>query len=760
MKKSIFFGSMVVVSCFMGCTDDDFVNDSGRTPAQAGDEIVFATKVSNENSIVDADTRTAYGERSNTGIAVNWERGDRIMIHCDEASAPASKSVEYEIDVEDTGLDYDQDGIPEGNSASGVMKVNTAEAGLQWGDPSKTHYFMAFYPAGNVVSAKDEIVRAEIPVVQNPVKWIQETASTTGADTYFGEPDMNNAFMYAHTEFDPQSGNEVSLQFQNLLTVLDITLQGPTQNEPAVTLSSINVEAYGNNADNISITGQFDINVAKSTPDSPEVTTTCTPVDNGTTSNRISISCYNPGANNEKGGYITLQPGQNLNVKAYLLPNSDKNEAITPGNLQIVVNPLNNDAPRIKYLTTRSIVPHKVNRVLLPKYSANNKTNYWMTRLDPNVYASELSLPGSKLSVARADISGLENLHFQGSDIATQFQDGVRAFNIAVRNHREGSIFTGGYTYTLQSVVESKDNSRTYYVEDLSVSLATIHDQLVEAIENGGAKNEFAFVQLVWCSDRTGDGGEWLEQLSNFIRDNAEKYGIYTGTFNEQTTIGELEGKIVIMLNINNNGTWWGFDESTIPSGDNPILYAYWSGAKPARYDDTSAALPVLCWSQWNNNSPMKWYASEATLVGSGSSAECTWEQKKAYAQHLYEFTLKNHEPGVWVMNDLGGFTNQDDAGGTLNDMERVYYLTRTLNNGAVQTLQTRDANASLGIIYMNFADMQEGSGVDYQSDWLIQTIIDNNFKFPMQMRPVGGGEQTVQYNASYSQGGNAIGWD
>lgn len=744
MKRSVFLWSIALAACFVSCADDDLANGSNKKPVHTGDEIVFATNVSNENSINDADTRTVYGDRSNNGIAVNWEDGDRIMIHCDQASAPASKSVEYEIGVEgDT--DADGDGKPEGNAADEVMKVNTAQAGLQWGDPTQTHHFLAFYPAGNVISAKDEVVRAEIPVTQNPVRWVEKKASNTNVDTYFGEPDMNNAFMYAHNDVNPnETGGDVDLTFRNLVTVLDITLQGPEQGQPAIELSSINVEAYGDNAEDVAITGQFDIHINESQANSPEVSAKCVPVDNNTTSNRIVISCYDP--INKK--YITLNPGQNLNVKAYLLPNSDESEAIQKGNLQIVVNPLNNDAPRIKYLTTATIVPHKVNRVLLPKYEPSGLTNYWMSRLNPNVYASQLSLPGSKLSVARDDIDGLEDLHFQGSDIATQFLDGVRAFNIAVRCHNTAG-FLQQPNYVMQSVVESKDNGQKYYVEDLSTSLNTIHKQLQKAIDDG-AKNEFAFVQLVWCSDGWGtDGNTWLEQLSNFIRDNADTYGIYTGTFDKNTTIGDLEGKIVVMLNVNTTG----MNVNDI-HGDSPSLYARWSGAEPARYSNPSAALPVLCWKAWNDNSPMKWYASEATAVG----VECTWEEKQNFVKHMLEFTLSNYDPGVWVMNDMGGFTNRNDEGSTLSGMNRVTYLTTTLNNSAVQTLQTRSANASLGIIYMNFADMQDGSGKNYQSDWLIQTIIDNNFKFPMQMRS-NGGTQT-QYNAAYSRGGNAIGWD
>ena len=61
----------------------------------------------------------------------------------------------------------------------------------------------------------------------------------------------------------------------------------------------------------------------------------------------------------------------------------------------------------------------------------------------------------------------------------------------------------------------------------------------------------------------------------------------------------------------------------------------------------------------------------------------------------------------------------------------------------------------------MNFADKQSDSGAKYKSDWLIQTIIDNNFKFALRKKGSSeGGEGTKSYDASYNNGGNAIGWD
>ena len=67
-----------------------------------------------------------------------------------------------------------------------------------------------------------------------------------------------------------------------------------------------------------------------------------------------------------------------------------------------------------------------------------------------------------------------------------------------------------------------------------------------------------------------------------------------------------------------------------------------------------------------------------------------------------------------------------------------------------------RSQNASLGIRLLNHADKQETSGALYKSDMLIQTVIDNNFRFALRTA----GDTTLTYDASYTEGGNAISWD
>ena len=101
-----------------------------------------------------------------------------------------------------------------------------------------------------------------------------------------------------------------------------------------------------------------------------------------------------------------------------------------------------------------------------------------------------------------------------------------------------------------------------------------------------------------------------------------------------------------------------------------------------------------------------------------------------------------------WFMNDVGGCY----SGGSPS----IADLTTTLNDYAINLLQDRSQNASLGIVLLNHADKQENSGALYKSDMLIQTVIDNNFRFALRTA----GDTTLTYDASYTEGGNAISWD
>lgn len=117
----------------------------------------------------------------------------------------------------------------------------------------------------------------------------------------------------------------------------------------------------------------------------------------------------------------------------------------------------------------------------------------------------------------------------------------------------------------------------------------------------------------------------------------------------------------------------------------------------------------------------------EATHVG--INAEITEADKKRGILNMFEKGIEIYNStsyNAWLMNDIGGFYNHNKS---------TKDLAKDMNLIAVESLQERKKNASTGLVFMNFADRDPESGGTVKSDWIIQTIIDNNFKFQLRRK-------------------------
>lgn len=697
------------------------------------------------------ESRTVYGDRTTTGVPVYWssdeKKPDTIAIYCMQSSQPADHLVKYIVKPSKSNQAV----------AASVDKLDPNAAGLQWGDCSTPHRFYAFYPAGAVKGTDDEDatgqITANIPVTQQVQEWRTVEAGASGAlegkKTYFGLPNMDYAYMYAYNEVTPENmeGSTVNLKFKNLVTVLDITVQGPQSG--TATITNINVDAVEGSQP--ILTGDFkcDIRAAKT-----DGTVVCTPVGSfNEERGRISIPCYDK----KTGQFIKLGPDELLNVKAYIIPQNIKN-TVTRRTLRVTVSMLNG-APCRKTLNTADVTPHKINRVILPKLEVGG-TNYWMSSLDRDIYVSELSLPGSKFAYATPD-NGVTVRNFQDATITQQFTSGVRAFIVQTAGYAEytRSGWRPVYTHkdsgnddlyvTVNGNILQK-NGKNVTIEDVLAELKACIDEAEKA--KGESNNEYVVVQLTFegnpCNSNHGNFNSeriWIEalqaKLNSLISENS--YNLYTDEITANTTIRDLREHIVLKVNYNSTemGSYIAQD-ATIPA-----LFSKWQG----KYGDVD-----LRWGTPNESStrkPMHWLYQEATHVG--SNTEITYQEKLDYIKKVFEDGVtryqQNTEHDTWFMNDIGGryIEDTDDA---------VTRLTTELNNYSVGLLQNRTANASLGLIFMNFADKLETSGALYKSDWLIQTIIDNNFKFAL--RKVPSSTTTTSYNASDKTRVNTVGWD
>lgn len=717
MKKGIFLISVAFAALLTGCSDE-FENRRAQNPVQTGEEVLFGTSLSDEGQ-----TRTVYGDRDKEGVPVNWVDGDEIAIFCKETSAPANHLVNYKITANPD----------KPSQASEVMKVDPNAAGLQWGE-EKIHNFYAFYPASAVHAADADdqqgTITANIPVNQQPAGWrtgpiVSEDQTVNGATTIFALPNMNYAYMYAYNAVDKntvESGSgTIWLQFHNLVTVLDITIPAP-EDGSIVKVTDVTVRAV--DGSNTVLTGDFNCYIRGAGDNTyPE----CQPVgDMGQVRNVVNISCYDQ----EKGQYVELGGDiKFLNVKAYIIPDN-VHEPIDKRTLQIAVNTLNGGEKK-RTLGQASIVPHKINRVLLPAVVPGG-TNYWMSNLDPNIYVSELSIPGSKFSVLTKG-NGASRV-YQNATIEQQLEDGVRGFIF-----QTSDIFYGlGSSFRV--VCEDKNNP----LMSLGDAIKPIAEYLQKCQENGKT-NEFAFVMLTYSGGGhlLNDEGQWINGLREEVNKLSPDYRIYTEEVTANTTIDDVKGKIILKANYNSENMVNSF------SGSAPIMFTYWQGPYGPRinekdpnsdyYQDLNGGMP-MDWGKpvWYLNSltpNLRWYYQEVTSVGSGQ--EATRAEKETFITNLFTKSVdlykNDNAHKTWFMNDLGGYYS--DNGDINNRGTGIEALAIDMNNLGVDQLQKRTENAGLGLIFMNFADKQAESGAKYKSDMLIQTIIMNNRKFQLRKK-------------------------
>ncbi len=745
MKKTVYYLCLSALLGFSGCQDE--IEQEQVIPAQTGDEITFGS------ALTDIQTRTIYGENPvNGAYPVYWEDGDQVAIYCPQAAQ--GKLVNYKITPATDNASH----------SSAVTKVNTDEAGLQWGT-EEVHMFYGFYPASAVTGTEDGKIVGEIPTVQDPVSW-NKTSNTDGGTTYTGVANTDYAFMWAYGAHNKKDGSDVVLIFHPWVTILDIEINGPANDGETIKMSSVQVRSLNDEI----LNGKFicDMNPVEQDPTKAP---TYTGIGNtASTRNQISIELYDT----KEGDFITLGKNDKIVVRAYLLPKDENYDTGTGGDqqLQIRVAPFNS-AVLTRTLNgaggsvSGGIVAHKINKVVLPSVSKTGP-NYWMSSLDPNIFVTELSLPGSKMSYQIEEQAS--GVIYQDLSIAEQFTNGIRAFQIQTASTNTGGALgnaTANDQVLYMTVAGNKTNTR---FKDIVKEIATG----LKTGESAGKKNEYAFILLTaalgqcdsysyrngfWNRETVNGNQAWMDairqELSEMTEDN-DTYRIYTGEITPTTTIKDVAGHIIIKVNYNTDAM--GNHLST--TDKIPAMFAQWGVVDDVstEFTETSAyAVNTLRWGTSNHSvtSNLKWFYHEATSVGYNDiGGEETYSTKVANIKDMWDKSVayyeNNSDHSMWFMNDLGGCYVNDkyDSGESQNGVDG---WTQFVGPYATNLLQERTEDATLGIVLMNYANPDN----QYTGN-LIQTIINNNFNFQLRTSSA----SPENYNASYNNGGNAIGWD
>ena len=715
-----------------GCQDN--IEEPPVVPAQTGDEITFGS------ALTDIDTKTIYGDEpvtdaDGTYYPVTWEDGDRIAIYCPEAAQ--TNMVVYKVTPDEKDASH----------SSAVTKVNPDQAGLQWGT-AEDHHFSAFYPANQITGSQNGKITATIPVQQTPVSW-ETKGNDAGGTTYTGVANTDYAFMWAYNTHKKSQGGDVALNFKPWVTILDVEINGPETAGAEIKMSAVQLVSTTGET----LNGEFSMDFTAVESGDAEYPTYEQAGNPASTRSYITIQLYDQSLNGGQGDFITLKHGDKIVVRFYLLPKDDNYDTSSSGrtDLQLRVTPYNS-AVLTRTLNAENntqsggILAHKVNKVILPSVSQTGP-NYWMSSLDPNIYVTELSLPGSRMS-SLTEANDASTI-YQDQTISEQFTNGVRAFyfQTAYRNdlYFEGIQFHNDYNLYL-AVNGNRLNRLHTYISDIASGL--------QAAETAGRTNEFAFVLLSWSS--TGlqnDGNDWMRAVREELTEMGSdpQYRLYTDEITPNTTIDDVKGKIIIKVNYNDTN----MGNSLDVNAGVPAMFAVWD--ESYRPDGNE-----LRWGTSNTGATptMKWAYQEVTTVGPGG--QTTLEDKKNYVNQMFESSIDSYQNNsahdMWFMNDCGGSlvgnVTGDYVQGNYSSGESsagVADLTEEMGYYVTNLLQNRTEDATLGVVYVNFANPEN----PYSGN-LIQTIINNNFSFQLRTAP----QTSGTYNASYTSGGNAIGWD
>ena len=742
--RKIVYSLGAIALLFMGSCQDDAVVENQVVPAQTGDEITFGS------SLVDTEigTRTIYGDEPIEGAyPVEWEDGDQISIYCPEAAQ--TKLVKYKV-------------TPDANKASTsslVTKINEDEAGLQWG-AAETHHFSAFYPGDKILASVEGKLRAEIPVNQDPVEW-KEEQNDAGGKTWTGVANTDYAFMWAYNTHDKSDGSDVALVFKPWVTILDVEINGPENEGESIKMSSVQIRSLSNET----LNGEFLIDFNPVEDNESNYPTYEEYGNPHATRSQITIQLYNQALNNGQGDFITLNYGDKIVVRFFLLPKDVNYDTSGEGrnDLQIRVTPFNS-AVLTRTLNAQEgahdggILAHKVNKVILPSVS-NEGPNYWMSSLDPNIYVTELSLPGSKMSYQTAEnVSGRNAVYYQDLSIADQVTNGIRAFQIQTASTNNVPWYESGSASDQVLYMTVAGNKTSTRFKDIVKEIATG----LKTAEAAGRNQEYAFILLTAAlsecdnygplGDRTAGKLAWMDAIRNELAEMAadeDTYRLYTGEITPTTTIDDVKGHIIIKVNYNDDDMGNHLSENDRI----PAMFAKWGV-----FDDVSTpfteteayAINSMRWgTSYNINSgALQWFYHEATSVGyNNNGGEETYAQKIGNIEDMWKRSVdyynSNSDHSMWFLNDLGGcYVNGGYSSGESQD--GVSAWTQEVGPYATRLLQNRTEDATLGIVLINYANPE-----NQYSGNLIQTIINNNFNFELR---TDGPAQTDTYSAVSSR--------
>lgn len=519
MKQTKFLLGACLALTLAGCSDEVGIT-ADRLPV-SGDEITFGATA---GQFKDDPKRTIYqipeGQNFQNfkHLEIHWLGGqDQVRVYCPNPS-------------EQQWADY----TVQGSEDEGfyLEKPDPNTQGVRWGDDlTQQHTFYSFYPleTSNDVEISglqnSTTVRATIPTAQIGGTIERHTDAGSSRTWWQIHPDMSYAMMVGKGTWTPNSDKNVALTYTPIVTVLDVYVSGPADDGTAVDYT---VTGVGVRSSDQPIVGTFDYDVA---------TNACnyiTPESGSQDDNWAYVEVAGEGGNGQR-----LAAGDGMNVKFFLLPQNIEPEELTVyvflSNGSVLSQPLGQG-------DGSALAKGEIVKVLTPRIKPAETSN-WMSAIGDDVlFASQLSLPGTKHSYSYLNYEYNDAWPWQPSnaerntydantdmmqtyqtlDIGQQFDAGVRAFNIKVYGNTGSDIYVAG------------DHSDRLQLDDF---LTTLKQKLDKA------PTEFAIVTIDFVQDDNEyTAQQWLDRVCTTIDNWSEQNPANNkGTADDGTTDNDAE---------------------------------------------------------------------------------------------------------------------------------------------------------------------------------------------------------------------------
>lgn len=560
MKYINFITSGVLFALLLAGCSDEFEKEPIVLPV-SGDEIEFGAAPGGFTD-VNPESRTIYDVPAGstfdkyTFLNIKWQYDtDQIRVYCPEG-AEGFKTADYTVkEVQDASS----------GTSTGYLLKNGA-TGVRWGDTSKDHNFYAFYSLDRIGEGLQTgtKVTATIPTAQEGGKLL--TYNNDGNEDPNGTfkiitPDMTFCLMAGKGTWTTGSDKKVALTFTPIVTVLDVLINGPKDVE-FMNIVSVSVRSKSGK----NIVGTFSYDVATGEYDFSET-------DNSQTATSIAtvqtIIDKNP---------VRLEKNQQLNVKFFLLPRDEKYyikddlvvSVFTEGGVVYNKTISGTGSATVAENADGILGAGLITRIKTPTLGGQQPNN-WMSQIPDNALFSQLSLPGTKNSFAynvdkSFDLNSGISRFYQAlpplginatAENSTQFDEGVRVFDVHLnllgdRDDATPVVYAGGANVNPQITLEevlTALNKKIHPESKPVTECAVVFLNFVKGESLGGTSNV----------------STWLSAVMNALNDWDQRNSGVLTTFDANTTMLDMRGKIAVIFNLENS--------NNLPSGSAPVNY-------------------------------------------------------------------------------------------------------------------------------------------------------------------------------------------